>query len=147
MNHPDHHRMTWTSAMTGKKMKNTATMSELRIYLDNLWWWKAGIPEKEAPKGMDLESLRKSEWSDEFERYMRNRLVMGAFRYGKINAPGKKRYDRIGSIRKRLLQYERTGNTEMLVDISNLCLLEFVEPTHPESHFSALDQSIGVEEK
>ena len=32
----------------------------------------------------DIESLRKSEWSPEFERLMRNRLVMGSFRYQKF---------------------------------------------------------------
>ena len=32
---------------------------------------------------------------------------------------------------RRLAAYGRTGNLEMLVDVANLCLLEFVEGRHP----------------
>lgn len=74
-----------------------------------------------------LEQLRMSEWSGAFERYMRNRLVMGAIRYGELHAPNKPQYDRLASIIKRAEQYKRTKNKELLVDIANLCLCEFEE--------------------
>jgi hypothetical protein len=79
------------------------------------------------------------EWSPEFERLQRNRLMMGCLRYGQIGAPGKKEWDRRKGIKKRLEQYEQTGNTECLVDIANLAMLEFVEGQHPLKHFGALD--------
>jgi hypothetical protein len=70
---------------------------------------------------------------------MRNRLIMGALRYGLIHAPGKPKYDRIGSITRRLEKYKQDGNLEHLVDAANLCLMEFEEGTHPLKHFGAQD--------
>jgi len=93
-----------------------------------------------------LESLKKTEWSSKFEQLMRNRLIVGAFRYGLINEPGKKRYDRTDSIRQRLDLYNETGNAEHLVDIANLCLMEFEEPNHKRFHFKAQDDVIHAEE-
>lgn len=99
---------------------------------------KKGLFEPPACR-FKLSDLYASEWCPEFETLMRNRLVMGVFRYGLIGAPGKKDWDRIKGIKKRLSQYEATHNTECLVDIANLCLLEFVEGKHPDKHFSSFD--------
>lgn len=74
-----------------------------------------------------LESLRRSEWSPDFENLMRERLIQGAFRYGLLKASGKPDYDRTKSIEKRLALYRQDRNKEHLVDIANLCLCEFVE--------------------
>jgi hypothetical protein len=97
---------------------------------------KAGIADKAALSPM---VLFKSEWSSQFETYQRNRLVMGALRYGPIGNGQKSGYNRLAGIRKRLAQYEADGNTERLVDVANLALLEFIEGTHPLKHFSAID--------
>lgn len=108
---------------------------------------KAGLKERVKPK-FTLAELEASEWSTQFERLMRNRLLMGALRYGRINAPGKTPYLRIPSIQRRVDAYERTGNLELLVDVANLCLLEFVEGQHPLRHFRALDDTgerVGVD--
>lgn len=124
-------------------------MQNSRFFLDNLWRWKCGLPEldgtEHAEPTIDVDALRKSEWSNEFEQLMRNRLVMGAIRYGKIGAPGKPTYDRVASMQKRLAKYTETGNKEFLVDVANLCLLEFVECAHPNAHFSAIDDGEHVE--
>jgi len=100
-----------------------------------------------------LEELKKTEWSTQFETYMRNRLVymrnrlvMGALRYGLINHAGKSKYNRIDSIGQRLDLYRESGNQEHLVDIANLCLLEFEEPAHSEAHWEAQDDTKHVEE-
>ena len=92
-----------------------------------------------------IDELKVSEWSPEFERLMRNRLLMGSIRYGKLRAKGKPAYDRTGSIIKRLERYKETGNKEFLVDCANLCLVEFVECKHPKAHFSAVDGGEHVE--
>lgn len=91
------------------------------------------------PARFTLDQLERSQWSHDFERLMRNRMIMGALRYGVLGAPGKPQYDRIPSIIKRLKLYERDGNTEHLVDAANLCLCEFVEGTHPLKHFGSVD--------
>jgi hypothetical protein len=96
------------------------------------------------PTVPSLESLRSSEWSREFETLMRNRLVMGALRYGLLMATGKPKYDRIDSAIKRLRKYQDTGNDEHLVDVANMMLLEFVEGCHPTKHFSSVDDGEHV---
>jgi hypothetical protein len=96
------------------------------FFLKNLWLWKCGFSEMNYGKE-DFMQLKKSEWSCYFEKLMKNRLLMGAFRYGKLNGIDKAEYDRIKSIEKRILLYRKTKNKEVLVDIANLCLLEFEE--------------------
>lgn len=91
-----------------------------------------------APKHT-LEELYRSQWSLRFEELMRNRLVMGGMRYGLLHAPGKKQYDRVASVKKRVQLYAETGNLEHLVDVANECLLEFEESCHPLRHFGAQD--------
>lgn len=78
-------------------------------------------------RGKPFKTLQATEWSEEFEAYMRNRLLVGAYRYGAMNHPGKPGYDRIGAALKRLQEYQQCKNKELLVDVANLCLLEFVE--------------------
>ena len=108
-------------------------------FLRNLWRWSAGMPEQD-PESFDCDDLVRSEWCRSFEQLMRNRLIQGAYRYGKIGAQFKPSWDRIPSIVNRVVAYTLTGNLELLVDIANLCLLEYVEGRHPLRHF-AVDQS------
>lgn len=111
-------------------------------YLDNLWKWKCGLPEKDLdhpePK-INIDDLFKSEWSDEFEQLMRNRRVLGAIRYGKTNALGKPKYDRVNTLRRKIDLYEQTKNKEVLVDIANYAMVEFQEPTIDGTYFQATD--------
>lgn len=88
-----------------------------------------------------LEELKESEWSTEFETLMRNRLIMGAFRYSMLHTQGKPRYDRTESIEKHVKLYREGGNLEHLVDIANIALCEFEESYHPLRHFKGLDDS------
>ena len=88
-----------------------------------------------------LEDLENSEWSPSFERLMRNRLIMGALRYGTLAVKKCKshRWDLVGAVQRKIQSYETTGNTEYLVDAANYCLLEFECGNHPLKHFDALD--------
>lgn len=114
-----------------------------RFFLDNLWRWKCGVPELEPNTPMKADDLAETEWSPEFEQLMRNRLMFGAYRYGRMGhgriPPGKPRYDRCASIRARLARFERTGNAEWLVDIANMALLMFEERVHPDFNFMHVD--------
>lgn len=115
-------------------------MSDRAFFLKNLWRWAAGLPEIAEGAARYTEDMWQTEWSPRFEKLMRNRLIMGALRYGKLNAPGKPQYDRMASIQKRAKLYAETGNLEILVDIANLALLEFEEGRHPKRHFTAIDE-------
>ena len=88
-----------------------------------------------------FEEMVLSQWSEEFETLMRNRLSMGALRYGLLGAPGKPTYDRETSMLKRIRAYFTTGNQEHLVDTANECLVEFTEPSILGAHFSAADNT------
>ena len=117
-------------------------------FLKNLWYWKCGKPETGMNQfKYNVKDLYKSEWSPIFEQFCHNRLVMGALRYGRLYEPNKLDYDRIGSIEKRLNLYRKTGNTEFLIDIANLCMLEFGEGKHPLKHFNSIDDGEHVKEK
>ena len=89
-----------------------------------------------------IEELSRTEWSAEFETLMRNRLIQGALRYGVLNDPSKPQWDRVSDMKKRLDLYSEDGNTEHLVDVANLALLEFEEGIHPLKHFSSNDDLI-----
>lgn len=82
----------------------------------------------------DLYELLLTECSPEFERLRRNRMVMGALRYGRLGAKGKPTYDRVDSMVRRLRKYETSLNAEHLVDVANLAMLEFVEGEHNGVH-------------
>lgn len=116
-----------------------------RHFLDNLWRWKCGIPEQEPSRPVSYSELAESEWSLFFEQAMRNRLIMGGLRYGRLGDSQKPAYDRIREARKRLDRYEETGNDELLVDIANMMLLEFVEGSHPLKHFQSQDDGPHAE--
>jgi hypothetical protein len=98
------------------------------------------FPERKPPSKFRIEDLARSEWSPQFEKYMRARMILGAFRYGLLHAKGKRAFDRVAYIQIKLREYGQTGNCEALVDIANLSLLEFEEGTHPKKHFAALDE-------
>ena len=51
----------------------------------------------------------------------------------------KPKYDRVSSMIKRIELYAETHNTEHLVDVANLAMMEFVEGDHPDKHFCAID--------
>jgi hypothetical protein len=116
----------------------------LQYFLHNAWLWKCGLPEDTIQLLPSFDELQKTEWNKEFEILMRNRLIMGAMRYGRMGAKDKPKYDRVGSMLKRLNKYHETGNKEILVDVANLCLMEFVECNHPLQHFHAIDENDHV---
>jgi len=119
-------------------------MRDRNWYDNNRVRLSKGLPET---LNLSFAEMQESEWSPEFEKLMRNRLMMGSIRYGKLKATGKPAYDRTASIMKRLEKYKETGNKEFLVDCANLCLVEFVECKHPNAHFSAIDDGEHVQVK
>lgn len=119
-------------------------------FLKESWHRLANIPYHPPKKiNLSLDQIYKSQWNSWFESMMRNRLAMGAFRYGLFGSKDKGNYDNIGSAIRRLKKYEETGNVEYLIDSANLCMVEYVEGRHPNKHFSSVDdgehtKKIGV---
>jgi hypothetical protein len=94
-----------------------------------------------------LEKIRKTQWCDDFERLMRNRLTMGAFRYGLFDKRKTSKMDLIGDAERRIRKYRKEGNMECLVDATNLLLLEFACGGHPKCHFKSTDDGDHVPTK
>lgn len=94
---------------------------------------------KAAPS---IDELRMTEWAPEFERLMRNRLVVGGMRYARFNDPRKgwPHRDNWAWLVKKLELYEQTGNAEYLVDIANYAMVLWRYPQHPNHHFAATDR-------
>jgi hypothetical protein len=78
------------------------------------------------------------QWCEEFINYCRNRILMGTFRYGYMKR-GNGTYDNIQSAIDRLKMYQDTGNKEHLVDVANLCQVEYIEEVHPNAHWESID--------
>jgi hypothetical protein len=70
---------------------------------------------------------------------MENAIVTSYFKYG--NA--KKTYPELAQahkcIRERLELYEKTHNTEYLVDAANFCMIEFMFPAFADAQYTATD--------
>jgi len=113
-------------------------------FLKNLWRWKVGLNDLPPPKKPTLDYIFQSNWSEEFEQYMRNRLAFGFFRYGPLKDQKMGQYNVIESIENRINKYKVSGNDELLVDVANLCMVEFIKGVHPKKHFSSEDDGEHV---
>ena len=71
----------------------------------------------------------------DFVQKMANRLMIGFYRYGPVN----KRQNYLKRLKRSIEHYDRTGNTEFLLDAANYCWLEFCAPSHPDAHFEPSD--------
>jgi hypothetical protein len=107
---------------------------------------RAGLAMAQKSKftAADLPKLERIQWSKAFEQLMRNRLLMGALRYGTIEEQRKEvtkgqQWDLVKALGAKIQCYQDTGNTEYLVDAANYCLLAFELDPHPTKHFHAAD--------
>lgn len=99
-------------------------MKTAKSYLLDLWRDLTGLP---PVADSEFELMKVTEWSPRFEQLMRNRLMMGFFRYGPlaVKRANAHKYDCPEYAVKKLRDYQATGNKEFLVDAANMCLLEF----------------------
>lgn len=119
-------------------MRTDTITNHIRRHLD--------LPADRRPS---LNELRQGQWCKLFEQLMRNRLIMGALRYETMNDKKHKgnAYDITGSIQQRITLYQESGNAEHLVDIANLCMIEFDAPSNPKAHFQAADDGVHTEKR
>lgn len=90
---------------------------------------------------MNQHDILKTEYSERFDVLRKNAMETSYYKYG----PLKKNYkeyscmDAVGNLKRRLEEYEKTGNTEFLVDVANFAMIEFMYPQHKDAHYKATD--------
>lgn len=103
-------------------------------------WWCEYIPDKVFVTLAEIEAAVKKKWCKKFFKLMRTRLEMGYLRYEVGNqGANKKKYDYIKAMRDKIDLYEKTGNTEFMVDVGNYAMLEFSQGNHPNRHYYGSD--------
>jgi len=110
----------------------------IQWFFRQAWRRLVGLPEEAEPAKMpDLDEIKRRQWNDEFIELMKNRFVVGAFRYGFFGS--QRHYDHMEAIERKARLYRETGNDEFLVDIANYALAEFTVGVHPTKHFHGMD--------
>lgn len=96
---------------------------------------KVPFPVKTLPKYPHLFRTRKFKALLEWFTLMFNRNVVGGIRYAEPSD-----YPYAEDAIKRIKTYLVTGNTELLVDASNLCFLEKEFSSRTGKHFTSIDR-------
>ncbi len=81
--------------------------------------------------------------SEDFWRKMKARMLTSHYKYFPKYGPLRDSYpgkiDSLATANERIRLYEKTGNTEWLIDAANQLMIEFMLPGHSEAHFRATD--------
>ena len=86
-------------------------------------------------------TILKTEYSERFDTLRKKAMEVSYYKYG----PLRKNYseyscmDAIGNLKRRLEEYEKTGNTEFLVDVANFAMIEFMYPQVEGAHYKPTD--------
>jgi hypothetical protein len=88
-----------------------------------------------------VDSCPASEFDPTFAQGMVDRMAMSYAKYGAVADAYPSRVDAIASLRLRLDKYETSGNTELLMDVANFAMIEFMRPRHPEARFDPTDSN------
>lgn len=83
------------------------------------------------------------EFSANFLQAMLDRMLMSYFKYGKVSEGFPRKVDALATLRSKLEEYERTKNTEMLVDVANYAMIEFMHPKLEGAHYTPREASKG----
>lgn len=83
------------------------------------------------------EAVPASEFNTPFVQGMADRMATSWFKYGCHADNAKAGVDFLASLDTRLAKYREDGNTEWLMDVANLAMIEYMNPSHPEAHFRA----------
>ena len=87
------------------------------------------------------EEILKRDFSEEFVTKMKNSIELSFYKYGYSSKTYPELAQAYKCIRERLELYEKTHNTEYLVDIANFAMLEFKYPSFKDSDYIPTDSS------
>lgn len=79
------------------------------------------------------------QFSQEFVDGMRDRVIMGFYRYGPAKNQFPAKVNALQTMELRLRKYKETKNTEYLMDAANFLMFEFMYPSLEGAHFTPTD--------
>lgn len=88
-----------------------------------------------------VDDILKEEFDESFVTGMRNRMATSYFRYGSVRHNYPHKNNALASMQQRIDLYQKTGNTECLMDAANFLMIEFMRPSHPQAHYRPTDSS------
>lgn len=92
------------------------------------------------------EMILKRDFSNEFVTKMKNAILTSHYKYGYMSETYPELAQAYKCIKERLELYEKTHNTEYLVDIANFAMIEFKHPAFKDAKYTPTDsdQSPGL---
>ena len=82
------------------------------------------------------------DYSERFDELRKNRVEVSYYKYGPASKNfGEHLVNALETMKMCVEKYEKTGNTEYLVDAANYLMFEFTYPKHPNAHFKATDSN------
>ena len=85
------------------------------------------------------EEILNKDFSEAFINKMRNAIVMSYYKYGNANKTYPELAQAPKCIRERLELYEKTHNTDYLIDVANFAMLEFMFPAYADAAYTPTD--------
>ena len=70
-----------------------------------------------------IEEILRKDWNEDFISKMRNRIIVSHYKYGDMDKNYPELASAVESLKRRLELYEKTHNTEYLVDIANFAMI------------------------
>jgi hypothetical protein len=84
-------------------------------------------------------SVPQTQFCREFIQGMLNRDIVGFYRHGDIGTANTRGKNVPEMLERRWRRYRKTGNRELLMDVANLAMSEYMDPSHPKAHFAPED--------
>jgi hypothetical protein len=124
----------------------------LHYHLDEAWRWASGLPEGKQPIKLNsagtLEELKDEINNDYFSKiteYADNRLVMGRFRYGPLDAAKLQKFNPVEDAKTRLSLYQSDNNLEHLVDAFNYVRIAYMRESYRGIKLHPIDDGVHSE--
>lgn len=85
------------------------------------------------------EEILKRDFSEAFVNKMKNAIEMSHYKYGWLSKNYPELVQAVKCLRERLDLYEKTHNTEYLVDVANFAMIEFMYPSFGDAKYMPTD--------
>jgi hypothetical protein len=104
---------------------------------------RAGMPH------YTMEEMAAIQWGEDWQEIldlMKNRMIMGGFRYGPHRNQRKGQFDNVKDAKRRLGLHQKDGNMEHLLDAANITILACLKKAHKNFHFTSIDDGVHAKE-